>query len=235
MALIHPAVPWIEMTSGIDVTPCTDADGKWNPGPSCKDFSLDPLATGRTWANGCAEPVLSGPATTCGGGGDAGLSFDSGNSSGRDSGRDAATPPDARSDGSGLDAAGGRAGGAGAGGDGGRAGGASGAAGDGGRGVEDAGGGPGGTAGVGTAGVGTGAGGSTGTAGRGGAGGASGSGKTGGASGDNSIRSSTDASAGCTCGVPGGRSGSHSGQRTFLVLAIGALLAARRRRDRASV
>jgi len=66
MAMIWKAVPWIEEQSGVDISPCHDADGKWNPGPDCHGFSMDPLATGRAWANGCAEPTLSPPATTCG-------------------------------------------------------------------------------------------------------------------------------------------------------------------------
>jgi hypothetical protein len=66
MAMIWKAVPWIEQQSGIDISPCHDADGKWHPGPDCHSFSQDPLATGRSWANGCAEPTLSPPAATCG-------------------------------------------------------------------------------------------------------------------------------------------------------------------------
>jgi hypothetical protein len=66
MAMIWKAVPWIEEQSGIDISPCHDADGKWHPGPDCHGFSQDPLATGRSWANGCAEPTLSPPAATCG-------------------------------------------------------------------------------------------------------------------------------------------------------------------------
>jgi uncharacterized protein (TIGR03382 family) len=66
MAMIYKAVPWIEQQSGIDISPCHDADGKWNPGPDCHGFSMDPLATGRSWANGCAEPTLSPPVATCG-------------------------------------------------------------------------------------------------------------------------------------------------------------------------
>ena len=66
MAMIYKAVPWIEEQSGIDISPCHDADGKWNPGPNCHSFSMDPLATGRAWANGCAEAMLSPPAATCG-------------------------------------------------------------------------------------------------------------------------------------------------------------------------
>jgi MYXO-CTERM domain-containing protein len=66
MALIHPAVPWIEKTSGIDITPCHDADGTWNPSRACKSFSLAPSSEGRTWKTGCAESGMSGPASTCG-------------------------------------------------------------------------------------------------------------------------------------------------------------------------
>jgi hypothetical protein len=66
MALIHPAVPWIEKTSGVDITPCHDADGTWHPSRACKSFSLAPLSGGRTWKNGCAESGMSGPAETCG-------------------------------------------------------------------------------------------------------------------------------------------------------------------------
>jgi hypothetical protein len=66
MAFVHTAVPWIEKTSGIDITPCHDADGTWNPGPNCRGFAMNQELEGRAWANGCAEPALSPPAATCG-------------------------------------------------------------------------------------------------------------------------------------------------------------------------
>ena len=66
IGMMSTAVPWIEKTSGIDITPCHDADGKWNPGPGCHGFSLDPGGAGRAWANGCAEAALSPPSATCG-------------------------------------------------------------------------------------------------------------------------------------------------------------------------
>jgi hypothetical protein len=75
MTLIHKGVAWMEQQSGIDITPCHDADGTWNPSAACRGFSMAPLGTGRLWANGCAEPQLSPPAATCGspfGGGDGG-------------------------------------------------------------------------------------------------------------------------------------------------------------------
>lgn len=66
MAVIHKGVPWMEKESGIDITPCHDADGKWNPSAACTAFSLAPDMSGRAWASGCAEPTLSPPAVTCG-------------------------------------------------------------------------------------------------------------------------------------------------------------------------
>jgi hypothetical protein len=66
MALIHKGVPWIEENSGIDITPCHDADGTWHPSAACGGFPLAPDGPGRTWANGCADQMLSGPSSTCG-------------------------------------------------------------------------------------------------------------------------------------------------------------------------
>jgi MYXO-CTERM domain-containing protein len=82
MSLLHKAAPWIEQQSGIDITPCHDADGTWNPGPNCKGFSLAPTAPDRAWVNGCAEPTLSPPLTACGagivGGNDGGVPINDG-------------------------------------------------------------------------------------------------------------------------------------------------------------
>jgi MYXO-CTERM domain-containing protein len=66
MAQISDAVAWIEEQSKIDVTPCHDADGTWNPSTDCRGFSLLPDMSGRSWSNGCAEPSLSPPLFTCG-------------------------------------------------------------------------------------------------------------------------------------------------------------------------
>lgn len=63
--LIHSHVQWIEDASGLDVTPCHDADGTWNPSEACTDFPLDPGLGTADWAAGCATP-LSGPSATCG-------------------------------------------------------------------------------------------------------------------------------------------------------------------------
>ncbi len=63
--LIHPFVPWLESISGIDITPCHDADGTWRPGPNCGAFPKNPEAPG-SWSNMCNHIERSGPSTTCG-------------------------------------------------------------------------------------------------------------------------------------------------------------------------
>ena len=63
--LMHRAVPWVEEASGIDVTPCFDVDGTWNPTPQCKGVAVDPLNTTVSWATGC-NSGLSAPLATCG-------------------------------------------------------------------------------------------------------------------------------------------------------------------------
>jgi MYXO-CTERM domain-containing protein len=64
-SLIHRAIPFIEENSGVDITPCHDADGTWNPTPECQGFALDTLDTDVKWADWCATERL-GPAATCG-------------------------------------------------------------------------------------------------------------------------------------------------------------------------
>jgi hypothetical protein len=64
--LIHPFVPWLEQTSGIDITPCHDADGTWNPSAACKRFPQNPDEGVGTWDNLCADVTRSGFSATCG-------------------------------------------------------------------------------------------------------------------------------------------------------------------------
>jgi MYXO-CTERM domain-containing protein len=63
--LIEPWIPWMELASGLDLTPCHDRDGTWNPGPRCGRFAIDPLQDGVSWGDWCASAV-SGPNETCG-------------------------------------------------------------------------------------------------------------------------------------------------------------------------
>jgi len=63
--LIHRAMEWFETESGVDITPCHDADGTWNPTPACGGFAVDPMAEGARWEDGCATGI-SGPSGACG-------------------------------------------------------------------------------------------------------------------------------------------------------------------------
>jgi hypothetical protein len=59
-------VGWVEEDSGIDITPCHDADGTWNPGPDCTGFPIDTSGQGTTWNEWCAGGEVSGPSDSCG-------------------------------------------------------------------------------------------------------------------------------------------------------------------------
>lgn len=60
---IHSIVEKIEKEFDVDVTPCFDSDGTWNPSPECKGFP-DPEAGG-SWGS-CKPGVVSGYSHTCG-------------------------------------------------------------------------------------------------------------------------------------------------------------------------
>jgi MYXO-CTERM domain-containing protein len=61
---MHPWVPWIEEDSGVDITPCHDVDGTWNPTGNCQGFEMDPFDDGN-WDEMCLGEV-SPPSGTCG-------------------------------------------------------------------------------------------------------------------------------------------------------------------------
>jgi MYXO-CTERM domain-containing protein len=65
-ALMHPAIPWIEETAGIDITPCHDLDGTWNPTPNCAGFFAGGSEGYGTWSDWCEGTPRSGPSTSCG-------------------------------------------------------------------------------------------------------------------------------------------------------------------------
>jgi len=65
MGLVSKVVPWIETQTGIDVTPCYDAEGNWDPDERCGGVPLDPGTGGGTWPM-CEFGALSGPLSTCG-------------------------------------------------------------------------------------------------------------------------------------------------------------------------
>ncbi|HET6343763.1 MAG TPA: hypothetical protein VFH51_02475, partial [Myxococcota bacterium] len=60
------AVPWIERDANVDLSPCHDADGTWNPGPRCRAFPLQPAVGAGTWASGCGPVAVSSWSSTCG-------------------------------------------------------------------------------------------------------------------------------------------------------------------------
>jgi len=78
--LIHEQVAWFEQVSGLDLTPCHQADGTWTDGPGCEG-ARDPLDANAVWEDVCASPPvgsvaecpdgLSVPAETDEGGQDA--------------------------------------------------------------------------------------------------------------------------------------------------------------------
>jgi len=65
-ALVWDAIPWVEQQTGIDVTPCTDADGAWNPDPRCGGFFAGGTGGSGTWDTWCSGTPASGPSDTCG-------------------------------------------------------------------------------------------------------------------------------------------------------------------------
>lgn len=65
-AVFAQGVPFVEEESGIDITPCFDQAGNWDPNFQCQGFPVDPGAGGGTWAMGCDTGPLTGFANTCG-------------------------------------------------------------------------------------------------------------------------------------------------------------------------
>lgn len=66
-ALMHVAIPWIESHSSIDITPCHDSEGNWEPTPQCGAIPLDPANTnGASWQSGCSGGPISGFSELCG-------------------------------------------------------------------------------------------------------------------------------------------------------------------------
>ena len=61
---MHTNMAFFEDMMGIDITPCHDADGTWNPTPHCDEFPLDPATIGE-WSESCPSP-LSESSASCG-------------------------------------------------------------------------------------------------------------------------------------------------------------------------
>lgn len=65
-SMMHLGMQWFEAETGIDLTPCHDAQGNWAPTGECKNFPMEPGLGGGTWANGCANAQVGGASQTCG-------------------------------------------------------------------------------------------------------------------------------------------------------------------------
>jgi uncharacterized protein (TIGR03382 family) len=91
---IENHVKAIEKNEGIDVTPCTDAEGKWDPSPACTAFESGPERGTGTFPD-CTVARTSAPIASCGpattGAGDAGA--EPGGANDGDAGVDAGVPP----------------------------------------------------------------------------------------------------------------------------------------------
>lgn len=67
-------VPWLEERTGIDISPCHDAQGgnwgTWTPNPACGGFPVVPMTgDGTDWSEGCSGgtgATLSGFSASCG-------------------------------------------------------------------------------------------------------------------------------------------------------------------------
>jgi hypothetical protein len=65
-SMMHTGMEWFESTAGVDLTPCHDVDGTWNPGPECRGFALDPGTGGGSWPDACQLGEVSGWSASCG-------------------------------------------------------------------------------------------------------------------------------------------------------------------------
>jgi hypothetical protein len=66
-SMMHNGVAWVESQTGIDITPCHDADGTWNPTEACGDFPVSGTAGGGSWSQGCATAETTGEfSASCG-------------------------------------------------------------------------------------------------------------------------------------------------------------------------
>jgi hypothetical protein len=65
-SMMHRGISWFESQSGVDITPCHDANGTWNPSEGCGEFPLETRPGAGSWTSGCGGVDLSGwSATGC--------------------------------------------------------------------------------------------------------------------------------------------------------------------------
>lgn len=68
-AMMHTQMEWIESElagENLDITPCHDADGTWNPGPTCFGFPQDPGTPYSGWSDWCEGGPRGAWSSICG-------------------------------------------------------------------------------------------------------------------------------------------------------------------------
>lgn len=60
------AVPWVEESAGIDITPCHADDGTWRPDFRCSEFAVAATTGAGTWSDWCAAAPRGPAGTSCG-------------------------------------------------------------------------------------------------------------------------------------------------------------------------
>jgi hypothetical protein len=64
--MMHTDLAWFEAQVGLDITPCHNQDGVWDPSPGCGSFPTDPGTGVGSWATACGSGPVGGPSETCG-------------------------------------------------------------------------------------------------------------------------------------------------------------------------
>lgn len=59
-------IEWIEDSAELDITPCHDGEGNWDPTEDCTEFDLELHAQGGDWERGCEFGPMSEFIGTCG-------------------------------------------------------------------------------------------------------------------------------------------------------------------------
>ncbi len=65
-SMMHTGMEWFEQESGVDLTPCHDAQGNWLPTGGCAGFPKEPNIGGGAWEDGCAPGAVGGASQMCG-------------------------------------------------------------------------------------------------------------------------------------------------------------------------
>jgi len=66
---LSAVLPWLEQSSGVDLSPCGTSEGIWSPGVACKQAALDrdgaPMSTDVTWSTACGAAYAAPESSGC--------------------------------------------------------------------------------------------------------------------------------------------------------------------------